>query len=86
MPYRIKTLDTSAARQERVYIKISLGVLLGIVLLVFSCWGYGTYVGWQEKRWIKRAAAYLEQGDQRSASLALRTVLQLSRPASPPLV
>lgn len=71
-------MDISAARQERVYIKISLGVLLGIVLLVFSCWGVRrTYVGWQEKRWIKRAAAYLEQGDQRSASLALRTVLQL---------
>lgn len=48
------------------------------MVLIFACWGARrTYVGWQEKRWIKRAAAYLELGDQRSASLALRAVLQL---------
>lgn len=71
-------MDISSARQERTYIKISLGVLLGLIVLIFACWGTRrTYVGWQEKRWVKRAAAYLEVGDQRSASLALRTVLGL---------
>jgi len=77
-------LDISSARHERTYIRISLGVLIGIILLVFACWaGRRAYVHWQEKRWVERAAAYLQQGDTRSASLALRTVIQL-KPASVP--
>jgi Flp pilus assembly protein TadD len=77
-------LDISAARQERTYIKISLGVMFGIILLIFAGWGgRHAYVRWQEKRWVERAAAYLQKGDTRSASLALRTVIQL-KPSSVP--
>ena len=85
MPYhRIKTLDISSARQERTYIRISLGILFGLILLVFVCWGgRRAYVHWQEKRMVIRAASDLQKGDRRGAGLALHTVLQL-KPSSVP--
>jgi cytochrome c-type biogenesis protein CcmH/NrfG len=77
-------LDISSARQERTYIRISLGILLGLILLIFICWGgRRAYVHWQEKRLVIRAANDLQKGDLRSAGLALRTVLEL-KPSSVP--
>jgi predicted Zn-dependent protease len=84
VPYRIKTLDISSARHERTYIRLSLGILFGLILLIFVCWGgRRAYVHWQEKRLVIRAATDLQKGDLRSAGLALRTILQL-KPSSVP--
>jgi predicted Zn-dependent protease len=77
-------LDISSARQERTYIRISLGILFGLILLVFVCWGgRRAYVHWQEKRLVIRADGDIKKGDLRSAGLALRTILQL-KPSSVP--
>ena len=77
-------MDISSARQERTYIRISLGILFGLILFIFVCWGgRRAYVHWQEKRLVIRAAGDLQKGDLRSAGLALRTILQL-KPSSVP--
>jgi predicted Zn-dependent protease len=82
MPYRSKTLEQSSERRERTFIKILLGIVLGLVLLIGGIWvGYDGYVRWQEKRLLRRADLALSQGDYRSASLSARAVLQ-SKPGS----
>jgi Flp pilus assembly protein TadD len=64
---------------ERIYFKIFLSVIGGIVLLGLVLWG-GLHVfhKWQERHLIRRAAGYLAGGDTRTASLTARRAFQLN--------
>src|SRR5947207_2897003 len=71
-------------RAERLFLKLSLGGLMALILLIAVIWaGHGIYVRWQEKRLVHRAEIALEHGDGRTASLAVRAALQL-KPESIP--
>lgn len=63
---------------------MTLGGLAGLVLLILVCWGgHDLYVRWQERRLVRRALVALQQGDEKTASLAARTVLEI-KPVSAP--
>lgn len=80
--HRRPKVELSSERRERTFIKITLGVVVGLVLLIGGIWvAYDGYVRWQEKRLVRSAEMALQQGDTRSASLAARAVLQ-SKPGS----
>jgi hypothetical protein len=56
MSYRSITLELSSERRERTYIKISLGIVVGLLLLIGGVWvGHDVYIRWQEKRLLRRA-------------------------------
>jgi predicted Zn-dependent protease len=71
-------MDVSHQRAERFYVKLSLGGLLGLVLLIGLIWtGRHFYAQWQEKRLVGIAQRSIEGGDEKTASVAARSVLQL---------
>jgi predicted Zn-dependent protease len=71
-------------RAERLFLKLSLGASVGIVLLIAVIWaGRGGYVRWQKKRLVRRAESALQRGDGPTASLAMRAVLQLKPDSIP---
>ena len=75
-------MEKSVERTQRTVIKLSLGLLIGIILLIAAIWGgHDLYVRWQEKRLVARAMFDIEKGDARSASLAARTILEM-KPSS----
>jgi Flp pilus assembly protein TadD len=77
-------IELSHERAERFYLRLSLGTLLGLLLLIAILWaGHGLYVRWQERRLIQRATFAMDHADDRTASLAARNVLEL-KPASAP--
>jgi len=71
-------MEHSHRRKERLYLKLIFGALLGLFLLIALIWsGRDLYARWQERRLIRRAVAAMEHGDDATASLAARTVLQI---------
>jgi hypothetical protein len=71
-------MESSHQRTERFYLKLLLGALIAIILLVAVFWGgHDLYARWQERRLVRRALVALQHGDDATASLAARTVLQL---------
>lgn len=79
MPYPSVTVELSSERRERTFIKLSLGLLVGLFLLIWGIWGgHDAYIRWQEKRLLRRADLALQQGDMRNASLAAGAILQSS--------
>src|ERR1051325_5529131 len=75
-------LEVSHERTERLYVKLGVGGLLGLTLLIALIWGgHRGYVWWQEKQLVRSAVRALQQGDDATAGLALRAVLQL-KPSS----
>jgi hypothetical protein len=77
-------METSHQRTERVYLKLLFGILIGIVLLVLIFWGgHDLYARWQERRLVRRAVVAIQHGDDATASLAARSVLQI-KPSSGP--
>jgi thioredoxin-like negative regulator of GroEL len=75
-------IEISHHRAENFYLKLLFGSLIGVILLVAVCWGgHDLYVRWQERRLVRRAVFAIEHGDDRTASLAARTVLAL-KPSS----
>jgi hypothetical protein len=76
--YGSGSLELSAAKTERTYIKVCLGALAGLIVFVLICWaGHGVYVRWQERRLIRQAVGALGHNDLRQANLAARTVLEI---------
>jgi thioredoxin-like negative regulator of GroEL len=72
-------VEITLQRIERSYIKLSLGILFGFLLLIFLCWGgWHFFQGWQAQRLTRRAAAYLNIGDFKSAILTGRHAFQLN--------
>jgi len=77
-------MEISHEKAERFYLKLLFGALIGIVLLMTLFWGgRDLYVRWQERRLVRRAVFDIEHGNERDASLAARTVLEL-KPSSAP--
>jgi len=58
------------------------GILLGLIFLIAAIWGgHDLYVRWQEKRLVRRAMFDIEHGNERDASLAARSILEM-KPSS----
>lgn len=77
-------MEKSVARTERTFIRLLFGILLGIILLIAAIWGgHDLYIRWQEKRLIRRATIDIEQKNERGASLAARSILEM-KPSSAP--
>ena len=71
-------VEVTLQKIERSYIRLSLGILFGFLLLIFLCWGsWHFFHGWQAQRLTNRAAAYLSSGDFKSAILTARHAFQL---------
>src|SRR6266404_309424 len=71
-------MESSHQRTERFYLKLLFWALLAIVLLVGVFWGgHDLYARWQERRLVRRATVALQYGDDATASLAARAVLQI---------
>jgi hypothetical protein len=77
-------METSHQRTERLYLKLLFGVLIAIVLLIAIFWGgHDLFVRWQERRLVRRALVALQNGDDATASLAARAVLQIKPNSAP---
>jgi predicted Zn-dependent protease len=75
-------LEKSVERTQRAVIRFLFGILLAIILLIATIWGgHDLYVRWQEKRLVRRATIDIERGDERGASLAARSILEM-KPSS----
>jgi predicted Zn-dependent protease len=58
------------------------GIVFGLIFLIGAIWGgHDLYLRWQEKRLVRRATFDIEHGNDRDASLAARSILQM-KPAS----
>ncbi len=82
-------METTLEKIERSYIKLSLGLLGGFLLLIVICWsGWHFYEKWQAQHLTRRAAAYLSANDFKSAALTARRAFQLDpeKPAAARIV
>jgi Flp pilus assembly protein TadD len=72
-------LDEPIERTQRTFIKLSLGILCGIMLLIVLGWGgCRAWRGWEEHQQVRRASAFLDSGKLNSAALSARRALQLN--------
>src|SRR5579864_4758692 len=77
-------MPVSQHHTERFYLKLLAAGFIGIVLLIAVFWGgHGIYLKWQEKRLVRRALLEIAQGNDRAASLAARSVIEM-KPTSVP--
>jgi thioredoxin-like negative regulator of GroEL len=75
-------VEKSVERTQRTVIRLLFGVLFILILLIGAIWGgHDVYVRWQEKRLVRRATLDIENGNERDASLAARSILQM-KPSS----
>ena len=66
-------------KTERVYIRLLIGIVGGIVLLALLGWGgLRAYHAWQERHLVRRAAGFLSGGNLKTAALSARRALQLN--------
>jgi Flp pilus assembly protein TadD len=72
-------LDEPIERTQRTFIKLSLGILCGILLLILFGWGgCRAYRTWEERQQVRHATAFLNAGKSNSAVLSARRALQLN--------
>jgi hypothetical protein len=72
-------LEIQLAKNERRFIKLIVGGIVGLVLVIVLAYGgVHFFHRWQERRLIRRAAAYLSGGDVKAAALSARRALQLN--------
>lgn len=75
----MESLEELVERTQRTFIKLSLGILGGILLLILLTWGgCHAYQGWEEGHQVRRAVAFLRDGNFKSAALSARRALQLN--------
>jgi len=75
----VGTLDEPIERTQRTFIKLSLGILCGILLLIVFGWGgCRGYRIWEERQQVRHATAFLEAGKFNPAALSARRALQLN--------
>lgn len=71
-------MEQSHERTERTYIKLALGIPLGIILLIVLCWaGWRGYASWEERHQVRRAVAFIAGGEYKPAMLSAGRALQL---------
>lgn len=79
-----KPVEESVERTQRTFIRLLFAILLLLIFLIAVVWGgRDLYIRWQEKRLVRRATVDIEQGDDRDANLAARTILEM-KPSSAP--
>lgn len=72
------TLKKSRRKQKRG-LRIFLGVIAVLTVLIFgSVFGFRSYRKWQADRFVRRAETYLGWGDNKSATLTARNVLEFA--------
>jgi hypothetical protein len=77
-------METAHRKTERFYLRLLLGLFVGIVLLIAVFWGgHDLYARWQERRLVRRANVAFQKGDDAAASLAARAVLQIKPNSAP---
>jgi tetratricopeptide (TPR) repeat protein len=77
-------LEKSVERTQWTFIKLSLGIPCGLILIIFLLWGgCQAYERWEEGHQVRRAAAFLSGGDGKSAALSARRALQLNPNSAP---
>ena len=71
-------MEKSVERTQRTFIRLLFGILFSLILLIGGIWGgHDLYVRWQEKRLVRRAIYEIEHGNERGASLAARSILEM---------
>jgi tetratricopeptide repeat protein len=76
-------VEQTVERTQRTFIKLFLIALGAVIFLASTIWGgRDLYVRWQEKRLVRRATAELQRGNDREASLAARTILEMNASSS----
>ncbi len=72
-------MEKSVERTQRTVIRFLFGIVFGLILLIGGIWGgHDLYSRWQEKRLVRRATSDIEHGNERDASLAARSILEMN--------
>ncbi len=70
--------EITLRRTERVYVRLALGIILGLVLLVAASWGGRRfYVRWQEHKLMRQAHVAFDKADLRWAAMAAQRAYAL---------
>ena len=78
MALPIDEREITLRKTERVYVRLSLGIILGLVLLVAACWGGRRfYVRWQEHKLMRQAHVAYDKADFRWAAMAAQRAYAL---------
>lgn len=76
---KISPLEIQSEKNERRFIKLIVGGLIGLILIIVLGYaGITVFHRWQERRLIRRAAAYLSGGDVKAATLSARRAFQMN--------
>jgi len=76
---KLSQLEIQSAKNERRFIKLIVGGLVGSILVVVLFYaGIHFFHRWQERHLIRRAAAYLSGGDVKLAALSARRAFQMN--------
>lgn len=82
MPLPTEEREITLQKTERVYVRLSLGIIAGLVLLVAVSWGgRRIYVRWQERKLMHQAHVAFDKNDLRWAAMAAQRGFSLD-PAS----
>ena len=77
--FKVSSLEIQAAKNERRFIKLIVGGLVGLVLLItLAVAGLHFFHQWQERHLVRVSAAYLSGGDTKAAMLTARRALQMN--------
>jgi Tfp pilus assembly protein PilF len=72
-------LEELVERTQRTFIKLSLGILGGILLLTLLGWGgCRAYQGWEERHQVRRGVDFLRERNFKSSALSARRALQIN--------
>jgi len=72
-------LEIQSEKNERRFIKLIVGGLVSSILVVVLVYaGIHFFHSWQERRLVRRAAAYLSGGDVKLAALSARRAFQMN--------
>ncbi|MBA3963013.1 MAG: hypothetical protein H0X40_14100 [Chthoniobacterales bacterium] len=70
--------EITLQKTERVYVRISLGIIIGLVVLVAVCWGgRHAYLRWQERNLMHQAHVAFDKTDFRWAVIAAQRAYSL---------
>jgi tetratricopeptide (TPR) repeat protein len=76
---KLSQLEIQSEKNERRFIKLIIGGLVGVVLVVVLGYiGVHFFHRWQERHLIRRAVAYLSGGDVKLAALSARRAVQMN--------
>jgi len=76
---KLSQLEIQSEKNERRFIKLIVGGLVGAVLVViFVQVGLSLFHRWQEQHLIRKAGAYISGGDSNAAALSARRALQIN--------